>query len=552
MLEIQALTYHDLPPIVPVRGILPKAGGTLGRDEGNDLMLPDPMKSVSRRHLRFSPVPKGLYKVSNVSNGNHVFVNDKELDLSKGCVLKEGDKILVGGYVLQVRYVDGKEPEQAPVVAADGADGSEEDDLFSQALEPVSNAEPEAVPEDVSGIDPFAYGNKPVSADPVQVLNESGLELSSFDNSDDIGGLLQAPFAPEARVLKDDDETLDPLAFFGDGSSGNLEGTAPENPLEGLGIATAPPPPVKGSRRPRKKTQPTEPLPASPNSIDIDRFLDGVDPRPAVERMADERKAASKAKKTAGASNKLPPPPLSVLDVAEPATTKPSRRKTPAPEKARAVPSKAKKAAAPPSQEAEALYQAFIEGLGLDGLPGREAMDSDFVRLVGQLFRRYVQGTLDLMASRAVIKQEVRANVTLIAPERNNPLKFSPDATVALMHLLGRRIPGFIGPDEAVEQAFLDLRAHQLGIVSGMQSALNHVLDRFSPDKIGDEKPVQGMFGDVLSLWRKARLWDDYGRYFHKTRESAGDYFQSFFGSAFLEAYEKAISNVLPGEGDGS
>jgi type VI secretion system FHA domain protein len=542
MLEIQALMYHDLPPIVPVRGVIPKGGGTLGRDEENALMLPAPMKSISRLHLQFSPAAKGLYKVSNISSGNQAFVNDKELHSGKGCVLKEGDKILIGGYVLQAHYMEGEEPEQAPAAADKDTDDPEKDDFLSMLLESESEAKPDAESENVSDSDPFAYESKAVQTDPIQTLNERGLELSAFDNSGDklinihddarnITELLKDPLASAQDALKSDNESLDPLAFFGNDSGGDLNSilqiNVTGNPLESLAIADAPPSFAKGNRRSRKKAQPAAPPTASTAMADdFDRFLERADSPSVAVKIADETKAA---------------------DVSD--TAKPSRRKTSVCEKTRAVSSvKLNKTAAPSSQDAETLYQAFIEGLGIDGLPGREAFDDDFIRLVGRLFRGYVQGTVDLVASRALTKQEVRANVTLIAPERNNPLKFSPDASVALMHLLGKRIPGFMEPDEAVEQAFLDLRAHQIGLISGMQSALNHVLDRFNPNVIGDDKPVQGMFGDILSLWRKAKLWDDYGLYFHKTRESASDHFQSFFGAAFLEAYEKAISRIRPGE----
>lgn len=543
MLELQALTYHDLVPIVPVGGVIPKDGGTLGRSEESTLVLPDPMKSVSRLHLQFSPTSRGLYKVSNISSsGNQAFINGKELDFGKGCVLKEGDKILIGGYVLQVHYPKGK--KQKPAVSDNNADDSEKGESLSSMAELESGVESAgAAPE--NALNPFSYESEASPANPLQVLNECGVEPNSLDNTNDIltnpcnnadgiNELLQGSLASPQGC---DDESLDPLAFFSGSTGGDLDGIlqmdVAEKTLENIAET-----PLSSARsRSRQKTPSPVPLPVASavTSDDLDCFLEGVELRPTVQEAAKETVL-------------LPP--------SEPVTAKSSHTRATPSVKARktttTAPSvKARKTAAPPSQDAEALYQAFIEGLGIDGLFEREALDSDFIRLVGRLFRRYVQGTLELMASRAVIKQGVRANVTLIAPERNNPLKFSPDATVAMLHLLGRRIPGFMEPDEAVEEAFLDLRAHQIGIVSGMQSALNHVLDRFNPEVIvGDNKPLRGKFGDVFSAWRKARLWDDYGRYFQKTREGAGDHFQSFFGSAFLEAYEQAISKVRPDKGN--
>jgi type VI secretion system FHA domain protein len=194
------------------------------------------------------------------------------------------------------------------------------------------------------------------------------------------------------------------------------------------------------------------------------------------------------------------------------------------------------------------LYQAFAEGLGTD-LPRREGLDKEFMYKLGQMLRNYTQGTIDLVAGRTVVKQAVRANVTVIAPERNNPLKFSPDANIALMGMLGKRpIPGFMEPAEAIHSAFVDLRAHQIGIISGMQAALNHVLDRFSPAMLGNKIPPRGLAENIFSVMHKARLWDEYGQYFHALREKASDHFQEFFGEAFLEAYDKAIMTVQSGD----
>jgi len=544
MLKIQALTYNDLPPVIPVGGIIPKEGGSLGRDKGNALILPDPMKAVSRLHLHFSPALGDLYKVKNISNGNPAFVNDKELPSGKGHVLRDGDKISIGGYVLQANYsVEEKESERVPATANNNTDDSEKDDLPELMNEAKSG---DAAAKNVSGPDPFAYEGKPALVDPIHALNTRGLELGTLDDagdeliktlqsSDDVGKLIQDPLVSDKKELKKlrDDDSLDPMAFFGGDSGSDLDNVlkmdvnVEENPLENLAAVADTPSP---SARSRKKN----PKPAQPStapaiiSDDFDRFLDDINPHPAAEKIENEPQSAHKAE-TGNVPDGTLPPSVSV----ESTTAKPSRKKSSAGGKTRTASS---------SRNAKAFYQAFIEGLGISGLPEREGLDSDFIRLVGRLFRECIQGTVNLMTSRAFIKSEVKANITMIAPDHNNPLKFSPNSNVALVHLLGERIQGFLEPEEAVKQAFLDLLAHQIGVVSGMQSALNHVLDRFHPEIIEKENSVQGTFGGVLSLWGKARLWDAYERYFHKTRENVNDHFQSFFGTAFLEAYEKVIS----------
>jgi len=100
MLEIQALTYNDLAPVVPIAGLLPEEGGTIGRGPHNAIVLPDPMRLVSRQHLQVVPEDKGLYRLVNISGANLVYINSEELLPGLACMAKAGDKVYVGGYVL--------------------------------------------------------------------------------------------------------------------------------------------------------------------------------------------------------------------------------------------------------------------------------------------------------------------------------------------------------------------------------------------------------------------------------------------------------------------
>jgi type VI secretion system FHA domain protein len=514
MLEIQALTYNDLPPVMPLVGRIPKEGGTVGRGPGNAIILPDPMKAISRTHLDFIPHSGGAYQVTNISSGNPVFINNRELGPGQNRVIQHGDKIVLGGYVLEVRHSD--KDEIAKPATNTGANlllqPELESDFFAELMAEVASAASTPHPDD--GSNPFALERR-AAQDPLRAFGDqgigTGLGLDTFVGKDD--GLINGEKADAAELFRDpladvagaglgsmDENCLDPLAFFGSGDAGGLSDI----------LQT-------------KQSEPF-PLPLPPHNKtedDLDRFFTGFGSG-----------SSSDSDFVAPLDEPPAPPPVQAAPPPPPVQTAPPPK------------GKRTKADEAVSIAVGYLYAAFIEGLGIDALPNRSTLDPDFMRLVGQLLRRHVQGTVDLIAARAVIKQEVRANVTLIAPERNNPLKFSPDANVALLHMLGQRLPGFMEPLESVQQAFIDLYAHQIGVVSGMQSALGHVLDRFNPDVIGDE-PQQKFLNRFFAVWRKAELWDAYGRYYHRARESAADHFQSFFGAAFLEAYEKAIAEQM-------
>ena len=127
------------------------------------------------------------------------------------------------------------------------------------------------------------------------------------------------------------------------------------------------------------------------------------------------------------------------------------------------------------------LLSALLQGLDAPGLR-LEQLDAATLRLLGQLLRESLRGTVELLVARTALKRELRAQMTMIVAQENNPLKFSPTVEVALQHLLGPPTKGFMPPTQAVRDACDDLRAHQLGVMAGMRAALDGVLQRFDPE----------------------------------------------------------------------
>ncbi|MDR1662267.1 MAG: type VI secretion system-associated FHA domain protein TagH [Azoarcus sp.] len=594
MLEIQALTYNDLPPVVPIAGTISGSGATIGRSGGNAVILPDPMHLVSRRHLAFSLEAGGMYRISNISGKNTAFVNGDELAPGQECTLQDRDKITLGGYVLQVRYA-------AAQPAAAAAPPALDDDLLASFARGADKPAT-ALLESDDPLGSFMYGSADDRRDPMRALNERGLDLGSLDSKgdepidgEDVHGmvreLLSDPLADktmDGQLARD--ANLDPLAMFDTGGSGSLfddilqsgkgEGAArhmdlthgsdigglfnlPEPLVQAPGQAPASP---VGEDAPSSSDcteligdlsiddlispQPSSPPPAavenaSPPSDRAEFIgdLDGIDDLIAgIAPIYEKKRESTPPAVPSEAAHTHAVVPSAVESACSPAndaaSSGPGSRPKPPP--VETVPAAA-------SPEAGELYEAFIEGLGID-LPGRATLDEAFMKTLGQMLRSYAQGTVDLIASRAIVKQEVRASVTLIAPERNNPLKFSSDGNAALLYLLGKPFPGFMGPVEAVQNAFTDLCAHQIGLVSGMRSTFNRVLQCFDPAQIGNNDPVRGLLDQAVPSQRKARLWDAYERYFAETQESVADRFQSFFGAAFVKAYEDAISALQAGE----
>lgn len=198
-----------------------------------------------------------------------------------------------------------------------------------------------------------------------------------------------------------------------------------------------------------------------------------------------------------------------------------------------------------PSAQALAaeLLVAFQRGAGMTDLP-TQSLTPDFMRLLGELLAIVAQGTVDLMQARAATKHELRAEVTMIAPQANNPLKFAPDGQAAMSQLVGKRFPGFMPPIEAMRDAFDDLRAHQVGMTAGMRAALQEVLSRFAPDNLERRITQQSFLETVLPAARKSRLWDLYTEMYQQIKDEAEDEFHSLFGEAFLKTYAAEVERL--------
>jgi FHA domain-containing protein len=188
--------------------------------------------------------------------------------------------------------------------------------------------------------------------------------------------------------------------------------------------------------------------------------------------------------------------------------------------------------------------QAFLQGLGVPNVTLPKGLTPETMEALGKLLREAVQGTLDLLRARGLTKSEMRADLTMIKPVDNNPLKFSPTAEAALLHLLGPQGPGFLTPVQSMKDAYDDLRAHQLGVLAGMRAALDEVLKRFAPEELEEQLSEPGVLGSLLPGSRRAKLWDLFVDRYGDVAEAARENFNAAFGKAFVRAYEAQIARL--------
>lgn len=184
------------------------------------------------------------------------------------------------------------------------------------------------------------------------------------------------------------------------------------------------------------------------------------------------------------------------------------------------------------------LRRAFLQGAGLtDEAP--LGLDPQWAAHVGCLLRALVEGQHELLRTRAITKQGLRAEGTQLAARENNPLKFAPDALACLQLLLEQEPkPGFLAPLEALRDAQRDLQMHQLAMVAGMRAAAAELLLQLGPSAIEAAAPPPSGLARHFSALRDAALWRNHCERHARLLTNIDDAFEAVFGREFLSAYE--------------
>lgn len=180
----------------------------------------------------------------------------------------------------------------------------------------------------------------------------------------------------------------------------------------------------------------------------------------------------------------------------------------------------------------------MLKGAGIDAAVTPELADS-----FGQILRVVVEGVMDVLQARQRIKDEFRMRVTTFKASQNNPLKFSANVDDALHNLLVKRNTAYLGPVAAFEDAFDDVRNHQMAMLAGVRVAFEAMLAEFNPDRLQEEFDRQGK-GSLISVPGKLRYWDQYRNRFNDMVSDADASFRELFGQEFAKAYEEQLERL--------
>ena len=490
------------------------SGGTIGRSNTNALVLDD--RTVSRVHAMVE-CRNGRYFVID-RGSNPLQHNGRPLGNGNEAELSDGDRLMVGCFELTVHSVSSSRSTDGAVPIASTPHTSPEDpfaDLLSgidsapppagtrervappastDSLlfpDPMAVGAPRAAPAPMSEDDPFAdlLGTGGATPKPGAIEDFSDLGLRAPDAAAGIDHLFGAP----SKTPGADPLALSPLA----------------DPL----------------------LQPNTASDADPFAA----FQQGVPkgaPAPRADHLSIDHFGFTPPKSVVQGAAQPSPPPPAVEPVSPPAV-----RPVPAP-----VPA-APRAASPATGDQTELLAALLRGLNsTHQMP--TTLTPELMERIGVLLRTATEGTLQLLVARQEVKKGLHADVTMIAANANNPLKFSPTVEVALAHLLGPGMRGFMGAEDAMRDAYNDLRAHEFGVMVGMRAALAQVLARFTPQELEKKIAAKSALDALFSANRKARMWDQFVALHGSIAAEAEDDFNTLFGKAFVKAYDEQMAKL--------
>jgi type VI secretion system FHA domain protein len=182
----------------------------------------------------------------------------------------------------------------------------------------------------------------------------------------------------------------------------------------------------------------------------------------------------------------------------------------------------------------------FLRAAGVDPA----AVPAETATSLGLVLRAVVQGVVEVLQARAEIKNQFRLPLTRIRTAENNPLKFAVNAEDAMSSLLGRRNPAYLGAVEAFEDAFDDIRFHQMAMLAGMRAGFEYALKRFDPERLREVFDKRVKRGGLLQMSSKSRYWELYSEEFRELTADPDDSFKRLFGEVFASAYEQQLDEL--------
>ncbi len=526
MIKIEVVSILGVPAQKPLSAEFTSDGGSIGRASSNLLVLDDAERTVSRVHAQIV-FRKGTFYIID-QGSNPLSCNGQMVGANNEAPIKNGDKLNIGSFQLQVSSAAAA---HKPSVSPDDetiAPKKTERSVFGGADDPFADLLAGLAPAPAPAA-PVAKAANAKPAAPQMFPDPMGFDkpaakTGKADPFDDLLGFGATGSGPSASAMPSGGGAFESLP---NASSSSLDD------LFGLGSSTAGGDPFAESPLASSMFKPN-----TASSADPMQALLGEGPKALAATRSDHVPALQHAYTLPAAVDAKPKAP--------PVQSPPPAPPPPAVHSAPYVPPPAPRAAprapgaAGGATDSE-LLAAFLRGVKTNHQMPTE-LTPELMERIGAMLHTATNGTLQLLLSRQEFKKVLQSEVTMIAMVANNPLKFSPNAEVALAHMLGPKVKGFMGAEESMTNAYADLRAHQFGVMVGMRAALSHVLSLFTPETLEKRLTEKSKLDEFFSASRKAKLWDQFCKLYKGIATEAEDDFHTLFGKAFSKAYDEQMN----------
>ncbi len=191
--------------------------------------------------------------------------------------------------------------------------------------------------------------------------------------------------------------------------------------------------------------------------------------------------------------------------------------------------------------EGNAVWAAFGRGLGMQG---SDPANEQAAERAGAMVRLVIEGLAVLLAARADLKRELRAeDRTMLSGRDNNPLKLQLSGAELIEYLFASQASaGYMPAERAVRESIAELGIHEHATIAAARAAVEGALRDFEPNRMKKQltKGKSGMF----QLLDKAKLWDAYQQNYEKQSQQMADWLESVFNRHFMPTYSRETERL--------
>ena len=611
-LEISVIKHRGNPPSSKQDYLFNQEGGNIGRSEDNTWSLPDERNFLSRVQATIIFQNKKFHLIDKSSNGCFINQSSSPVGKGSSYKLSNNDIIRMGEYELQVSYIDPSDIDENDssydmftsnnhsafppnnISQAGISDNDPFDDVFRPKYENENNyikpdvdssfnsSSPISIPSPEDNnttttvnkkINPIANISPPPSPSEL-AQNQSSNNMDSLLNTSNRpstdGGGIEKPILPIKEDSTPDEQAGSFTKIFGekqslrnDESLSQVESEKPDNPFSRNNNHDINSEEIKEEQNKEiSKPQKTENSLFSKMNFNEDELIfsekdedenstqiigkEKILKDNSHSSLCDDKKSNDIfnadnhdhhdiIKNTISSNTEIKVEHIEKNNFTDSSPVQVDNKVT-------------KKEQIKAPEEGNLLFEELFKAAGIDTQKTKVETTKETAILIGKILQAMLQGTMDLLRSRAETKDVFRVgDKTIISVARNNPLKFLPTTEYVITQLIlsNDNQLAYTPLVEAIEESFDDLKAHQFALSMSIQEALSSTIkDYFSPKNLQKKLEKSGSIGSKLPWQKKANLWKLFEEAYDGIEEEASEQFQLVLERKIADAYEFHMQQI--------